>query len=603
MASRKNFQSKTAKHGTNSRTSNDAELTSQVDSLGEKNQSFIEKNLDKLVEMISYFRFYPDLFLDLCTPSEGGIKLHTDQRVYYRIICRFYSVYGVFPRGWGKTHGEVLISMIICILFPGETVALTAQTKENAASLLGDKFKEIMKQYPILENEISKKSFSKDVAEIVFANGSILNTLANSQTSKGQRRNRIQIEEAALLNNELFEDALKPIVEVPRYTVGKLSIVDPEELNQQVNFFTTSGWRGSTEFMRNIDMIDNMANCNGDYVVGADWHLACWYGRGSTKSQVMNKKRTMSQIAFDQNYGSKWTGNANDALVDINKLLSTRTLLKPELKAEKGAQYAIAVDVARSEGKSNNRSSIIVLKLSRTGNRFTSMDLVNLTNVSNAMNFTGQSIEVKRKWRDFNIYGGVSVVVIDINGLGRGLLDEIAKEHRDPITNEIYPCFDTFNTEDLPETSNSIKIVHGLTSQSAQTEIITCFINAVESGNLRLLEKKTNAESVEYEDDKDLLVQHMHTDMLVEEISNLKLKELPSKKLTVERVVRRIDKDRWAALVYGIWYCKTFLEREQELIEEFNFDNFISNVSGSAHKTPFGTSTSNPFQSRTSLFR
>ena len=73
--------------------------------------------------------------------------------------------------------------------------------------------------------------------------GARIDVLANAQTSKGQRRKRINIEEAALLNDVLFQDCLKPIPEVPRYTIGKLGVVDPCELNQQINFFTTSGFR------------------------------------------------------------------------------------------------------------------------------------------------------------------------------------------------------------------------------------------------------------------------------------------------------------------------------------------------------------------------
>lgn len=175
-----------------------------------------------------------------------------------------------------------------------------------------------------------------------------------------------------------------------------------------------------------------------------------------------------------------------------------------------------------------------------------------------------------------------------------GYFDEIAKEHRDPLTSEIYPCFDSFNTDDLPETKNSIKIVHALTSQSAQTEIITTFINMVESGILRLLVKKSNEDSLDYSDEnKELLVQHMHTDLLIEEISNLKLKELPSKKLTVERVVRRIDKDRWAALVYGLWYIKTYMERIEE---EVDMTQYIAVSQGSNRTTQSHFGNSQGFQ-------
>lgn len=119
-------------------------------------------------------------------------------------------------------------------------MSLTAQTKENAAALLNDKYQEIIKQYPLLKNEMYKPKASKDKFELKFINGSRIDSLANAQSSKGQRRNRIQIEESALLDNVTFEDALKPIVEIGRTTVGKLGIINPMELNQNINFFTTS---------------------------------------------------------------------------------------------------------------------------------------------------------------------------------------------------------------------------------------------------------------------------------------------------------------------------------------------------------------------------
>jgi len=564
MASHAKFQSKTNKYGATNRTSSDAELTTHMSAKGKDDGDFISRNIDKLTELISFWRFYPDLFLDLITPETGGIKLHTDQRVYFRVIARFFSTYGVFPRGWGKTHGEVLIAILMCVFYPNMTIALTAQTKENAASILESKIKsEILRQYPLLENEIAKKSFSKNEAELVFQNGSILNVLANAQTSKGQRRVRLNIEESALLNNELFEDALKPIVEVPRYTCGRNSIVDPEEMNQQINFFTTAGWRGSDEFIRSLDMLDYMASCNGEFVIGSDWHLACWYGRGSTKAQVLQKKRTMTSVAFDQNYGSKWTGNTDSALVDIRKLLLSRVLSTYEKEAYIGYDYVLAVDVARSEGKSNNRSSIVVLKIEKSGKRITGISAVNIVNISNAMNYTGQAIEVKRTWKHFNKHNRCVACVVDDNGLGKGLTDELAKEHVDPITKDFYPCFNTFNTESITETRQSIDIVYALTAQSAQTDIITSFIDAVESGKLQLLIKKDNSDYGVEETVEDKIC-YINTDFLIEEIANLKLKTLPSGKLTLERIVRRVDKDKFSALAYGIWYIKTFMENVEE---------------------------------------
>src|SRR5690606_23504882 len=308
------------------------EFNPTVSAKGKIEEDNFMKNLPKWVDFISWARFYPDLYFDLITPETGGIRLDLDQRVFLRAVARFVSVYGVFPRGYGKTFLEVLAMYHTAIFFPDVFLTMTAQTRENAAKLLKEKHAEIIKYYPLLANEITKASFSKDSAEILFTSGGRIDIMANSHSSKGARRHRMSVEEAAQINDELFQDALQPIVNIPRRTIGKEGLVNPEEMNGQICFYTTSWYRGSSEFERNIKMIDAMANLEGVIVLGADWQLACHYGRGETRSQILSKKATMSPIAFALNYGSRWVGASENQLVDINKLLSLRTLTKPENK-------------------------------------------------------------------------------------------------------------------------------------------------------------------------------------------------------------------------------------------------------------------------------
>ena len=71
---------------------------------------------------------------------KGGVNLHFDQRVFLRATMRFFNMYGVFPRAWGKTFCEIAACFCACILYPGVEISLTAQTKEAAAKLLKDKY-------------------------------------------------------------------------------------------------------------------------------------------------------------------------------------------------------------------------------------------------------------------------------------------------------------------------------------------------------------------------------------------------------------------------------------------------------------------------------
>jgi len=469
-----------------------------------------------------------------------------------------------------NTFLEILAMYLVASITPNITLSITAQTKENSVELLESKHNEIIKFYPLLAKEISEKpSFSKNDGEVKFISGAVIDTLANSQTSKGQRRNRIQIEESALLNDELFQDALKPIVNQSRITSGKLAVVNPYELNNQINFFTTTGFRGSTEFQRNLTMIKEMADCKGSFVFGADWRLAEHFGRGLTKSQILAEKENTSPIFFAQNYEQKWVGAVNGALVDINKLLNLRNLTIPEFKSDKKSEYYMAVDVARSEDTSNNQSSVVILKVLRDKNgRVKEILIPNLINISNDLTFFAQSIEIKRIAKKYS----PKICVIDSNGVGKGLLDELIKEAYDPITNEYLGCWGTVNNPDIiPDLSNHERILFDLKPQSANTQVIVCFMDMVDSGKLRLLEKKKDSDFDldDFKNSSEKMNSYIQTDFLIEEISNLKLKELPNRNLKVEQNIKKINKDRYSALAYGLWYIKTYEDNSISDSDEF----------------------------------
>lgn len=516
-------------------------------------------NIENWEFFCSFSRFYPDKFLDLIKPEKGGINLDLDQRVYLRSMMRFISLYGVFPRGYGKTFLEILASILACIFFPEITIALTAQTKENASELLEDKYNEIMRFYPLLKNEIIKANFAKGKAEIFFRSGAILNNLANAQSSKGQRRKRINVEESALLNNELFDDALAPIVEVPRVCIGKYSVIDPEELNQQINFFTTAGFKGTDEYSRSVDMVKDMVNLKGKIVLGSSFWLASWYGRGSTKSQIFQKKKDMSIVSFAQNYESKWVGASAGALVNINKLQECRNLTHPTLRNDDiNEEFYIGIDVARSESTANNQSSAAIIRVVRNNrtNRVKSLEVVNAVNISNTKNFTAQAIEVKRLRKAYSAL----MVIVDGNGLGSGLVDSLLKETYDPITDEIYPCWNTVNTDNQPETNDYDVCLFDMKAQTYQSKVISHFIDAVDSGKLRLLEKRKDSTFTQSEMDNyiEKVLPFIQTDFMFEEIANLKLKVLNNGNLTVEKTVSKLNKDRFSCLSYVIFYIMEF---------------------------------------------
>lgn len=510
--------------------------------------------LKKASYLANFWVWYPDLALDMLAPKEGGIKLHTDQRVFMRAGTRFFSEHGCFNRGYGKTFLEFANMVIVCIRYPNIELSLTAQTKENAAALLKDKFNELVRYYPMLLNEVKKYSFIKGEALIEFNNRARIDALANAQSSKGQRRKRISIEESNLMDKVIFEDALEPVVEVGRTTCGKFAIVNPEELNQQINFYTTPGFRGSDEYNRNLTMFHDMRDLNGKIVLGSNWMLGCWYGRGSSKSAILKKKKDMSPIAFDMNYGGNWVGSSTGALVNINRLMNCRTLTAPEIKAgNNDDEYYLGVDVARSQRKSNNQSSIAVGKVIRNSDgKIKEIALVNLIHMSNTLSFSTQAIMVKRVRKRYN----AKKVVVDGNGLGSGLIDELLKTHFDPLTKETYPAWNTMNTTAEPETQKADECLYDLKAQSCQTQVISNFIDVIDSGMLRFLESRNGGDDYSIKTDEDLnskVMPYVQEELFFQEVGNLKLVQ-NGKNLSVEKVVSKFDKDRFSATAYLLYF-------------------------------------------------
>lgn len=574
MASYKNFQSDNAKYSKNRSNYNPATNT-PVQAKGDKERGQLLDNIDSYIDFVSWGRWYPDLFLDLIKPKNGGINLHADQRIFMRTDMRFYSMYGVFSRGYGKTFNEVAVMFVTAVFYPNISMSLTAQTKENAADLLKDKYRDIVEKYPWFKNEIYETRFSKGNGEIVFINGSKIDTLANSQSSKGQRRAQIKIEESNLLNNEVYMDALAPIVEHGRLTVGN-GIKNPEELDQKISFFTTSGYRGSDEFERNLRMKEDMINLEGKMVLGASWQLGCWYGRGSTLNQVLQKKRDSSPVSFAQNYESKWVGSVSNALVDMKKLLNLRTLDRPEVIGDNKSEYYLSMDVARSAKTSNNQSSIAVLKAIRDTktHRIKKIQLVNLIHVPNTFSFTAQAIVLKRLKYMYN----AKMVSVDMNGLGQGMWDELFKEHLDPTTNQQYPCWDSINTEDKPENTRDVdRCLFGMTSQGLQTDIIVSFMDIVESERLELLTK--HPESYHLDDKnyvENVVAPMVQTDFLVEEVSNIQLEHQNSGRLGMKQVTKRVDKDRLMAVMYGVYYIMRYENSPIKETEDIDLSQLLT---------------------------
>lgn len=518
----------------------------------------------------------PDIFWDLYKPDTGGMIFDLYQRVMLRLLARFSENYFCSPRGSAKTLIHVMNHYHAACCFPNITTSLTASTKESAVKIWEDKHNEILRFYPSFAANIKKASFTKDYACVEFVNGSVVDSLANSQASKGLRRRRGGLEESALIDKETYDDAIEPIFNVSRSTMT--GEIDPEELNGQINRFSTSGYKNSDEFQKILMMEQQMYDLQGSFVFGADWFIPVHFGR--QKKSVIDKARQNNVIRFRQNYLCDWIGVSDGGLINISKLIKARILNVPELECPKDkrghnqlCEYIISADIARSNIENNNKTSIFVLKIIRTSNNLVrQVQVVNIINPPNGLNFDEQAIIIKRI---FYKYGGdidinksrVKAVVVDINGVGQGVMESLLRDLTDFENNQEYPAWASINTEDKSANRDAPAFVYGLKAQGINNDIIRIFIDSVEANKLKLIRS--------FDDIKDDLPKEIdaigtevicfQTQQLIDEVANLKLKNTDkSNVMSVEPLVKRIDKDRYSACAYGLYYIFTFMNNAIE---------------------------------------
>ena len=159
--------------------------------------------------------------------------------------------------------------------------------------------------------------------------------------------------------------------------------------------------------------------------------------------------------------------------------------------------------------------------------------------------------------------------------VGQGLVDELLHEQIDE-NGESLGCWDTMNTSEVPEDPSARDYVYSLKSQGINHDVIVNFVNTVEGEKLQLLEKRVDNSYANNDSNhiKKEVLPFVSTDMLLEELANLKLKQTSNQKMTVEKQTRSINADRYSALAYGLYYISEY-EDDFSKAQEGNMSDYL----------------------------
>ena len=274
-----------------------------------------------------------------------------------------------------------------------------------------------------------------------------------------------------------------------------------------------------------------------------------------------------SAESFATEYLSLWQGSSEDAWFSYEKLSRYRKLKNPEKHAinRPGSEqfYLISVDV----GRFSDQTAVCVFRINVMKGKYVST-LVNLEvlgRLPQTKPFSIQAVDLKRIIQRYR----PREVVIDTNGLGVGLADELIKPQYDEM-GEYYPAYGFINDDNykLIQPKDASQILYGIKANGPLNSKIhgNCYARLT-GGLVRFLitEQKAKSELLATKKGQQMtleqrvirLMPHEMTTKLFEEMANLRLKRTGSSlDIVLERINSRYPKDKYSAFSYGLWRIK-----------------------------------------------
>ena len=374
-------------------------------------------------------------------------------------------------------------------------------------------------------------------------------------------------------------------------------LVNPyEKINTQVIYATSAGTKASYAYEALIDTFEKaIIDPSTSFCIGLDYRIPAMHGL-IDPTYVRNLKLSPSynETTFAADYLGVWLGGSDESWFDYSKLTQYRKLKNPEWKqkfvGEKDTFYLISVDV----GRLHDQTVACIWRVNARDNKYyaTLVNLFVLGRQAQTKTFMQQAIDIKKLISIYN----PREVVIDTNGLGIGLADEMIRVQLDEDGSEL-PAYGFFNSDEYKkiQPKEAPTILYSLKANGPlNSKIHGNAYSRINSGMVRFLISEQDAraallatkigQKMSTEDRIKRLMPHELTTKLFEEMSNLRLRK-NGLDIVLEQINPRFPKDKYSAFAYGLWRIKE--------LEEENYKHIIRRGNGKSRQLIFFTGGQN----------
>jgi len=566
MTSYKNFSKRSRKDKEGSFDNFDSPLSHDP-----KNEETID--IDAWVEFISYYRYYVDEF----ATDVLGLRLYPFQKLILRSMARYQTSMFIACRGLGKSYLTAVFFICMAILYPNVKLGIASGQGQQARNVIIQKIKgELIKNENIAREVTFPIKTGSDDCVVVFKNGSEIRAISLAQNRGGEgarswRFNAILVDEARLVKDSITEEILIPMTKTKRQAAIRHN--KPEK--GKVIFISSAYLKTSDLYKRFRYHYDEMIAGSKDYYVCTlPYQVGVQAGMFEEEDILKElSKPTMTQDKFDYEYNAVFVGSSGESYFPYEITEPCRVLEKCELEQPKksNSEYIIVHDVALSSRNNSDNACTHVIKLKSKINGTYTKEVVytkthNGTTLPDQMQFLRELLHIK--------FPNTIKLVIDIRGNGEPLPSLFYEtwEYVDEKTKQVieFPPLVLDNDEKAKNIKGAIPLIRGIAATNILNNTMYTYMKACfENNSIRLMLPseevdvlyKTNEINV------DQYEKFIQTDLLIQELSNIKQDTNDNNNITYDRIVKTHKRDRATSLAYGLLIVNEMEEANRKKVK------------------------------------
>lgn len=528
-----------------------------------------EEQRKSAILIVSFFRWYPDLFYDLIRSPTAKYKLELPQRMILRLNARYRNVYITGSRGLTKTFCLMLSKCHDGEFFPGEKIRYVAPAQKQSAKLASDAFSAMEENYPLMASWWAKRADRNDMFRITTMYGSEFTMYA----PRGDNCSAIVGEEIGQegeegFNIDAFESDISPTCRLTRKVNG---VDDRVHINLKETYITNASSKQNKAFTTyRKNALDDMiyGDSRDGFCADIPWQVALLCNLRDIAYYKKERKKLTAK-KWSREMDSVYTGEGDNPLIADELIAKSKRLMIMEDHhcGKENCIYVVAHDVSYAGGNKNARCADVVLKLTEY-NTVQKRDkykkqVVYVDYYQPPKTHYEQAQKVKRLWSRYCKNGAeATYLVVDAQSNGTVIAEELMKPSIDGLPN--LRCYNNIRFAELAQL-DALPVIYPIKAGTRGTAdedgaMIKYAQREFEQGNIELLTSSL-LDGVEaykaFHDIKDdtsigkIAHPYKQTEILCKEIANLREKTsgFTTKE---ERKSMMIQRDGWSALKYAL---------------------------------------------------